>query len=110
MPGFSETGISQISSVIRMTVMSVLSFMSGGRDLRDSRDTRDWFETAALPHNSRSSRLSRFQAALDVEYYARLPAITCLLKRVEMFRDPFDIGMQFLRFLIHRRTDETGAQ
>ena len=46
-----------------------------------------------------------FSILLDVEYYTRLPSTGCLLKLVEMFRDPFDIGMQFLRFLIHRRTD-----
>ena len=50
-----------------------------------------------------------FSILLDVEHHSYSPAITCLLEFIEMLRNPLDIGVEFLCFLFHRRTDETGA-
>ena len=46
----------------------------------------------------------------DVEHHAYLPATACLLEFVQMFRDPFYIGVEFLCLLIHWRADQMGSQ
>ena len=51
-----------------------------------------------------------FSILLDVEHYAYLPAIACLLECVEMLRNPLHIGVELLCLLIDRRADQTNAQ
>src|SRR5687767_14601045 len=97
MPGFSEMGISQISSVIRLTVMSVLSFILSGRDSRDSREKRDGFKTIATSYARRAFlACPACLAGSHIEDHAYLPAIPRLLEFVEVFGYPFHIGMEFL--------------
>ena len=100
MPGFSETGISQISSVIRLTVMPVLSFMS------------EMVCLVCLVYLIYDEFLSTQHSTLFsyVEHHAYHPTICRLLKLVKMLRNPLHIGMELLCLLIDRRTDQTRAQ
>ena len=112
MPDFSEMGISQISSVIRLTVMAVFNFMVSGRGPgleASGRDARNGINCCDL-YARRTSLCAACLAGSDVEDNANLPAPACLLEFVEMFRDPLHIGVKFLRQMIHRRADQTRTQ
>jgi hypothetical protein len=88
MPGFSDGGISQISSVTRFTCMLVFSFIS------------EMVYLVCLV-----CLVYLVCDASDVEHHAYLPAGACLLELVQMFRDPFHIGVEFLCLLIHLCAD-----